>query len=215
MDRMVWCCFNEAKKDNKWMLLRRKSCDWRLEIVIFFRFYVVSLRAPIICFHSGGLMKNCRRIHRTCSLWTVACTKSRNFQTTFLNIGFGICLFPAPSTYYPQMGKNLCPIVNLSTHKTCCSRLHHHYRRHHHYQWQHQRDHQWLSFSVLQLTMNYISLLNISIFAVFYNPLPLYHSAGGVVGVGLMICSGATLVIIIFSIITRQSKQCEFCIYLH
>lgn len=30
---------------------------------------------------------------------------------------------------------------------------------------------------------------------VFYNPLPLYHSAGGVVGVGLMICSGATLVI--------------------
>jgi len=30
---------------------------------------------------------------------------------------------------------------------------------------------------------------------VFYNPLPLYHSAGGVVGVGLMICCGATLVI--------------------
>jgi len=30
---------------------------------------------------------------------------------------------------------------------------------------------------------------------VFYDPLPLYHSAGGVVGVGLMICSGATLVI--------------------
>ena len=108
MDRMVWCCFNEAKKDNKWMLLRRKSCDWRLEVVIFFRFYVVSLRAPIICFHSGGLMKNCRRIHRTCSLWTVACTKSRNFQTTFLNIGFGICLFLTPSTYHPQMGKNLC-----------------------------------------------------------------------------------------------------------
>ena len=33
------------------------------------------------------------------------------------------------------------------------------------------------------------------IFAVFYDPLPLYHSAGGVVGIGLMMCFGATVVI--------------------
>jgi len=30
---------------------------------------------------------------------------------------------------------------------------------------------------------------------VFYDPLPLYHSAGGVVGIGLMMCFGATVVI--------------------
>jgi len=30
---------------------------------------------------------------------------------------------------------------------------------------------------------------------VFYDPLPLYHSAGGVVGIGLMMCFGATIVL--------------------
>ena len=29
----------------------------------------------------------------------------------------------------------------------------------------------------------------------FYDPLPLYHSAGGVVGIGLMMIFGATVVI--------------------
>lgn len=37
-------------------------------------------------------------------------------------------------------------------------------------------------FSILQLL-------------VFYDPLPLYHSAGGVVGIGLMMIFGATVVI--------------------
>ena len=31
--------------------------------------------------------------------------------------------------------------------------------------------------------------------SVFYDPLPLYHSAGGVVGIGLMMIFGATVVI--------------------
>ena len=31
--------------------------------------------------------------------------------------------------------------------------------------------------------------------SVFYDPLPLYHSAGGVVGIGLMMTFGATVVI--------------------
>ena len=39
-----------------------------------------------------------------------------------------------------------------------------------------------------------IVTINCDLSSVFYDPLPLYHSAGGVVGVGLMICSGATLV---------------------
>ena len=39
-----------------------------------------------------------------------------------------------------------------------------------------------------------IVTINCVLSSVFYDPLPLYHSAGGVVGVGLMICSGATLV---------------------
>ena len=38
-------------------------------------------------------------------------------------------------------------------------------------------------------------LINFIIILVFYDPLPLYHSAGGVVGIGLMMCFGATVVL--------------------
>ena len=37
--------------------------------------------------------------------------------------------------------------------------------------------------------------MNFIIILVFYDPLPLYHSAGGVVGIGLMMCFGATVVL--------------------
>ena len=43
--------------------------------------------------------------------------------------------------------------------------------------------------------MKYASATKLFMILVFYDPLPLYHSAGGVVGIGLMMIFGATVVI--------------------